>query len=141
MEKQKQPAILFYDGDCGLCSRSVRFLLKRDRAGALRFAPIQGKTARACLSPPLRDQLSTVIYYRPKAPGRGEEPPLLRSEAMLCALIDTGSAWRWPAKVARWIPLGWRDAAYDWVARNRCHFFSKGTCALPSHEAEKKLLP
>ena len=40
-----QPLIL-YDGVCGLCHASVRWLMKRDR-GRLRYAPLQGETASA----------------------------------------------------------------------------------------------
>jgi predicted DCC family thiol-disulfide oxidoreductase YuxK len=141
MENEKQSAILFYDGECGLCSRSVRFLMKRDKKAALKFAPIQGETATRYLSPSLREQLSTVIYYRPSPSGDDGSQRLLRSEAILCALIDTGSAWRWPARVAHWLPRSWRDIAYDWVARNRHRFFPKGSCALPNPGEEKKLLP
>ena len=37
--------LVFYDGRCGLCHHSVRFLLARDRDGALfRYAPLFGET-------------------------------------------------------------------------------------------------
>lgn len=35
------PAWLLYDGTCGLCDRSVQWLLRRDRRGALRFARLE----------------------------------------------------------------------------------------------------
>lgn len=141
MENEKQSSILFYDGECGLCSHSVQFLIQRDRADALKFAPIQGETAAIYLSPTLREQLSTVIYYRPNPSDSEENQRLLRSEAILCALIDTGSAWRWPARIARWFPRAWRDAGYNWIARNRHRFFPKGSCALSNSGVQKKLLP
>ena len=31
--------LVIYDGNCGLCNRSVRWLLRRDRKDHLRFAP------------------------------------------------------------------------------------------------------
>lgn len=140
MDKKQRSGILFYDGDCGLCSRSVRFLLKRDRADALKFAPLQGETARKYLPTALREQLSTVIYYRPGASSETGGQRLLRSEAVLCALIDSGSVWRWPARALRLFPQTWRDAAYEWVARNRHRFFPKGSCGLPTSEERAKLL-
>lgn len=115
--------------------------MKRDRADALKFAPIQGETATRYLSPSLREQLSTVIYYRPSPSDDDESQKLLRSEAILCALIDTGSVWRWPARIAYCIPRGWRDFAYNWVARNRHRFFPKGSCPLPRPNEQSKLLP
>jgi len=95
----------------------------------LHFAPIQGATAAECLEPPLRENLATVIYQRPT--GDGTVEILLRSEAALCALIDTRSRWRWLAYPARWVPTSWRDGVYNWVARNRHRFFPKNACPLP----------
>jgi predicted DCC family thiol-disulfide oxidoreductase YuxK len=116
-------------------------MLKCDRANALHFAPIQGETAKQYLPPSLREQLSTVIYHRPDSSGLASGQRLLRSEAILYALIDTGSTWRWTARIARWLPRRWRDVAYNWVARNRHRFFPQGSCALPSPTEQKKLLP
>ncbi|MCD6051631.1 MAG: hypothetical protein K0Q55_3040, partial [Verrucomicrobia bacterium] len=42
-------ALVLFDGDCGLCQRSVRFLLAEDRAKAFSFAPLQGATAAPIL--------------------------------------------------------------------------------------------
>ena len=111
----------------------------RDRMEILRFAPIQGAAAAECLQAPLRETLATAIYYRP---GEDREPEiLLRSEAVLCAVIDIRSHWRWLAYPARWVPTNWRDAVYNWVARNRHKFFSKGACALPNESERKRILP
>jgi len=42
--------ILFYDGHCGLCHRSVQFVVRHDRDGtAFRFAPLQGPTFGAMI--------------------------------------------------------------------------------------------
>lgn len=42
--KNSSLKIVFYDGDCGLCQRSVAFLARRDRKKILRFAPLNGFT-------------------------------------------------------------------------------------------------
>ena len=39
-----EPEILYYDGDCGFCHRTVRFVIALDRGEAFRFAPIDGST-------------------------------------------------------------------------------------------------
>ena len=39
--------ILLYDGVCNLCDRTVQFVLKRDRLGQFRFAPLQSGVGRA----------------------------------------------------------------------------------------------
>ncbi len=40
---EKQP-ILFFDGVCGLCNRTVDFVLQEDRDRRFLFAPLQGET-------------------------------------------------------------------------------------------------
>src|SRR6266849_4362361 len=43
--------IIFFDGVCAMCNRFVDVILRADRAGIFRFAPLQGETARALLPP------------------------------------------------------------------------------------------
>ena len=38
-------SILFYDGECGVCSRTVRFILKNERSKELFFCSLQGDFA------------------------------------------------------------------------------------------------
>lgn len=131
----KNRPILFYDGDCGLCSRSVRFLMRRDRSGALYYAPLQGETAARRLNEKLRESLSTIVYRR------ADGTTLIRSNAVLQALIDTGSRWRFFARPALRVPRRWRDGIYNWIAARRKLFFRKGACPLPSPEERRQLLP
>ncbi|MGD2018124.1 MAG: DCC1-like thiol-disulfide oxidoreductase family protein, partial [Planctomycetota bacterium] len=41
--------LLLYDGECGLCSRTVRFVLRRDRLKRLRFAALRSAAGEAAL--------------------------------------------------------------------------------------------
>jgi predicted DCC family thiol-disulfide oxidoreductase YuxK len=127
--------ILFYDGDCGICARSVRFLMKRDSRQRLRFAPLQGVTAQSVLPEGLRRELSTAVYRQ------SEHKTYLRSDAVLHAIIDTGSAWRLIAKALLWLPRGLRDACYNWVARNRDKLSPKSACSIPTAKQREQLLP
>jgi len=127
--------VLFYDGECGLCRRSVRFLMRQDRQGRLYFAPLQGATAAWRRSSELRESLSSAVYQREN----GEN--FLRSDAVLQVLIDIGSRWRWLARLAQKIPCRWRDASYDWVARRRRRLNYSSLCALPTGGATRRILP
>jgi len=131
---EEKRAILFYDGDCGLCSRSVRFLMERDRIGLLFYAPLQGQIAANLLKDELRQSLATAIYRKT------DGTILLRSDAVLHALIDIESSWRFLAKPALCIPRSWRNAAYNWVASNRERFFPKDSCSLPTPEEAQRIL-
>lgn len=109
--------------------------MRRDRAHLLCFAPLQGETAARQLDADLRDSLSTAVYQR----ASGEI--LVRSDAVLQALIDIGSRWRFLARPALRIPRRWRDGIYKWIAARRRQFFPKGTCSLPSTEESRYILP
>ena len=137
MHEKRGPvsAILFYDGECGLCSRAVRFLMKRDSQGMLRFAPLQGETAAGLLDPEHIEKLATAVYSDRQ--GRTH----LRSEAILHALLDIGRIWRPLAQLALRLPQSWRDGLYDWIARRRHRLFPKSSCSLPSAEDEGRFLP
>ena len=57
---------VFYDGHCGLCHRSVRFLLVEDRVGSFRFAPLQGPTFAQLVPEAERATLpDTMVVVRP----------------------------------------------------------------------------
>lgn len=109
--------------------------MQRDRPGFLYYAPLQGETATARLGAERRESLSTVVYQR----SNGDV--LLRSDAVLHALIDIDSSWRFLARPALLIPSSWRDRIYDWIAARRKKFFSKGSCPLPSPEESRQILP
>jgi predicted DCC family thiol-disulfide oxidoreductase YuxK len=137
--KPKNKAIVFFDGDCGLCSGSVRFLIKKDRQQRLYFAPLQGIAAQAILPLADRESLKTIIYQR--VDDGGQTTRHVRSEAVLLALIDTGSLWRTLAHTARLLPRSCRDWAYDRIANNRKQWFKSATCRLPSKDEHARILP
>jgi len=114
-------AVLFFDGECGLCNRVVRLLLAFDRRGTLRFAPLQGPAAQAYLRVhhlPTNDFSSLV--FAPDWPGNGAKP-LLRTEGVIAALRATDHP-RLAGMLAV-IPRGLRDAGYKIVARVRYAIF------------------
>jgi predicted DCC family thiol-disulfide oxidoreductase YuxK len=124
METSAQP-VLLYDGECGLCNAVVRFMLKRDRRGVLRFAPLQGKTGQALLR---RHGLNTqdfdsLVLVEDLASGEGG--CFLRSAGALRALAELGGGWRWFARVLAVIPAGLRDGIYRLVARLRYRLFGR----------------
>ncbi len=119
-------ATVFYDGACGLCHRTVRFVLSEDARGAFRFAPIGGEAFSRAFSERERAEQPDAIIVRTD---RGEV--LVRSEAVLHILSRLGGLWRVAAMVARGAPLRFRDAAYDAVARVRRRLFAAPETACP----------
>ena len=133
-------AILFFDGECGLCSRTIRFLIRRDKHKRLHFAPLQGVTAQTLVPTEYRESLSSVVYHR-KVVSNKESQLYIRSEAVLLALIDIGGFWRLVARCARVLPLKLRDWSYNRIANNRQHLFKHTTCELPTKDVQARILP
>ncbi len=125
------PPIVFFDGVCGLCNGFVDRLLRTDKKGALRFAPLQGETARAVLAP-RRIDLTTVYL-------KDGNQIFEKSEAIFRVAAIAG--WRVLA-LGRFLPRGLTDALYDFVAKNRYLWFGKrDTCRLPTKSEAARFLP
>ena len=127
--------IIYFDGYCGLCDRFVQFVLRRDRAGRYRFAPLQGSTARERVPSTLDPQASQTVILEDAGRFR------VRSDAALAILAGLGGAWRLAAWL-RVIPRPWRDAVYDLVARNRNRWFGRrDECRVPEPAQHDRFLP
>ena len=132
--------VAFFDGECSICDTTVRFLLRRDGHGRLRFASLQGETAAALRAE--RDDvprdLATMVLAEP-APGRGLR--LLRNSDGIARAIElTGSTGL--ARALRLVPRPVRDLVYRVFARNRYRLFGrKDACDLPAPEDRAALLP
>lgn len=100
-----RPLILF-DGDCVLCSGSARFILRHDRAGRFRLAPVQSPLGQALLDHYGVDPAdpSTMLLIE-------DGQALQRSDAVLC--IAAGLPIPISAlSILRLLPTKWRDMVY-----------------------------
>lgn len=125
------PDLVLYDGDCGLCDRLNRFILRRDARGRFRFAPLQSALGAALLRRHGRDAraLDTVCVVVDHG-GRGERL-LSRGRAVLFVLRSLGGAWRLAAGVLGLFPARALDAAYDLVAARRYRWFGRADSCAP----------
>lgn len=127
-------AVLFYDGVCGLCNRFVNFVLKYDRLGALRMAPLQGETAESLLDAADRETVSSVVLLVGNQTFR-------RSAAVVRVLWRLGVVWKVVGTLLWLVPLPLRDLGYKLVARYRYQLFGKQeSCRMPTSEERDRLL-
>lgn len=128
--------ILFFDGECGLCNRFVRWLLRLDRNDIFRFASLQGETARA-------------RGVRPAVENPGDWSLVLLDEAgvhessaaTLRAIGRLGAGWN-AALLLMFVPRSIREFVYRSVARNRYRWFGKvPSCELLGAREKRRLLP
>lgn len=127
------PAVLLFDGACGLCDRGVRFVHARDPKGRFRFAPLQSARGRALLRAHglPEDALDTVVLVEE---GRAH----VRSTAAL--RVARGLRAPWPLLYACiLVPRRVRDALYGAVARRR-HRLAGPACAVPDASLRARML-
>jgi predicted DCC family thiol-disulfide oxidoreductase YuxK len=129
--------LVIFDGHCGLCNRTVRWLLRRDRRDRMRFAAAESPQAAGLLarhgvgSPDPESGPATILVVRDA--GGPAEQILARSEAVLAVLRELPRPWPAVAAALRWIPQPLRDMGYRLIARWRYHIWGRlESCPLPT---------
>ena len=126
------PARLFYDGDCGLCHRAVRFVLAEDPDGrSFRFAPLANAAFEEAVPAAERATLPDSLVVRTP-----EGRTLVRSDAVREIAERLGGLWRVLGLASRAIPTRWLDRAYDRIAALRKRLFARPADACPLVPAE-----
>ena len=127
--------LLFFDGDCAFCSRSVRWVFHHDPAARIAFAPLQGRLAAEWgLTSYAGPAQGTLVIVRESDGAR-----FFRSDALIELARALGGRWRFLTP-ARFIPKFLRDAVYRWVARNRHRLAGMApSCTLPDAEWRKRV--
>jgi predicted DCC family thiol-disulfide oxidoreductase YuxK len=111
-------SIVFYDGYCGLCSRTVKFLLAKDNKKDLYFAPLEGKTFdNLVLSGQISHKNNSVIFYHGGL-------AFYESDATLTIMSVLPAPWKF-FSLLKFIPKSIRNFAYRFIAKNRTLWFGK----------------
>lgn len=140
MSESESEAIVLYDGVCGLCNRSVQFLLKRDRYDRLRFASLQSELAARLLNRHGIDNKDLDTVYAVLNYGEPNETLLAKGDAFLFFAGVIGGVWS-VARMGTIIPRSVRNWLYDFVARHRYQVFGKSdSCMLPDPKQRHKFL-
>jgi predicted DCC family thiol-disulfide oxidoreductase YuxK len=126
---------VFYDGECGLCDRFIQRLIRADKAKRIRYATLQGETAKEFVGEPAGEAEnwsvklldSTGIYSR--------------SSAALRSMAHAGGIWKLSTAFLL-VPTPIRDGVYRWVARHRYSWFGKrDACMIPAPALRERFLP
>ncbi len=134
--------VLLYDGECGLCNRTVRMLLRLDRRGVLRFAALQSAPAQEFLRShglPTED-FSTLVLV-PDWARRSEKRFAVRTDGIAGALWMCGGGSRVLAALLYSIPRFVRDGVYKFVSRTRYKIFGPWReCPLSRPEWKRRFI-
>lgn len=129
----RQPILLF-DGECGFCNYSVKFVLNHERQKTLSFAALQSAEGKA-----LRE-------YFEIDPGIDSMILIKDHEAHIksCAALRVTRYMKglWPLMmVFILVPPFIRNFFYGWMARRRIRFFGRVSyCAMLTNEDQRRFL-
>lgn len=127
--------IVFFDGVCQLCNRSVNFLIKQDKKNVLKFASLQSAYAQNVVPKALlnHEKLDSIIVY---TDGKFYD----RSTAVLklCKILGGLCS---VFLIGYLLPRYIRDGLYSFIANNRYRWFGKtDQCRVPTAELKKRFL-
>lgn len=126
-------ALYIYDGECLMCSRFVRFLVRHDADGQLQLATAQSEEGRAAyraegLCP---DEMSTAIF-------KVGDKAWINLDVFTEGLAFCGWPWR-AARILHVLPAPISNWLYRRVANNR-KLFNSGTCPMPTPEMRARMI-
>lgn len=126
--------ILFFDGNCGLCNRSVRFVLRKEKNDELLFSALQSEFAKKNLKENnVTENLETMVLLE-----NGKIH--LRSSAAL--RLTKYMKGLWPLMmIFIVVPPFIRNAVYNYVSKNRITWFGMADyCDMMTPELRKRFL-
>lgn len=129
------PDLILYDGQCGLCNRTVRRLVSIDRDRRFRYASLQGElgTRLRAERDDIPDGLDSFVYLQGGV-------ARLRSSAF----VHAARRLRYPWKALSWlwiVPWFLRDLVYRLIARIRYRVWGHyDQCRIPAPEERELFL-
>jgi len=125
--------VVFYDGDCGFCNRTVQFVLDHERDSVLHFCALQSPAAQRFFEEHnfAQPDLSTFYFWN-------GERLFERSAAALKLTSYLKAPYSW-LKIFLVVPRFIRDGVYNWIAKRR-HKLAARQCALPTPEQQGRFL-
>lgn len=128
--------ILFFDGECGFCSKMVRWVAKREPAGNISFAPLQGELARRHdLTRYAKEGGGSMVLLR-----ESDGKVLIRSAAALQVGKLLDGPWSHLARVGSLAPAFLRDFIYRLIAKHRTKLSAPtNACELPDERLKQRM--
>ena len=127
--------IILFDGYCNFCSRSVMFIIKRDRKGYFAFAASQTPEGQKTIQKYRLGELAqhSIVLIE-------NDNVYRKSSAALRIARRLNGAWSL-FYICMIIPRGIRDKMYDGIARNRYRLFGKrDQCFVPDPGSRERFL-
>jgi len=129
----KEP-ILMYDGVCNLCDAFVKFVIKQDNKGVIKFCALQNQSGQSA-----REELTHGTDIN-TAIGLYNGKTYTHSDALYMVIKVLKG--RWSLLLPFYIlPKSFRDIVYNWVATNRYRWFGKADqCMMPTPDIRARFI-
>ncbi len=125
--------VLYFDGVCNLCNRTVQWIIKQDKKKIFRFAPLQSAGGVALVQLRGENNANSVLLV---VDGRIYS----KSSAALQVAKQLGGIYSL-FYVFIIIPVFLRDAVYNFIARNRYKWFGQqASCMIPTPELRARFV-
>jgi predicted DCC family thiol-disulfide oxidoreductase YuxK len=124
--------LVLYDGVCGLCNRSVQWILIRDAERHVQYAPLQSHLARSLLTKHDIEvnEISTAFVVR--APFTKDDKVFAGPKAAMEILSALPTPWPFIGRLLGLTPNFLNQTAYNLVAKYRYSLLGKAdACILP----------
>ena len=125
----KNKKIVFFDGVCNFCNKSVNFIWIRNSKRNIYYASLQSSFAKNRLFKLGVDlKLDTIYFY-------DGNKLLKKSRAVFKILEDLDGIYPFVSKIMKIFPIKFTDFFYDLIAKNRYHLFGyMKSCRIPNEE-------
>lgn len=132
--------LIFYDGSCGLCDRTVQIVFAADKREVFAFAPLQGVTAEYYLKnmPAETRDIDSIILIEDFATDTYRI--YVRSKAVFRICRTLGGPWFFPGLLS-FFPSWLFDWSYRLIAKIRHRFFPQTICFIPPRNRPDRFFP
>ena len=129
----KNKKVIFFDGDCNFCSGIVSFFWNKNHAKTLYYSSLQSGFAMKKLSEFGANSLDLEsIYYL------CDGVLFERSRAVFEIMKELGLPYRIVGRFLLFLPTGFCDAVYKFIAKNRYLIAGKRSSCRVANAEEKK---
>ena len=127
--------ILLFDGHCNFCNAWVRFIVRRDTAKKILFAPLQSSVGRKMLEEKKLDANYTdsLVFF--------EDERFSVSSTAALRIFSYLDGWERNLHLLSFFPRTFRDAFYLFIAKYRYKWFGRSEqCMVPTPEIRERFL-
>jgi hypothetical protein len=132
----KEKKIILFDGVCNLCNTSVQYVIKHDEKDVFRFVSLQSELGQKILKHIgiAEKNIDSIVLYQPGIAYYYKSTAIIEITKSLQGFFNYGLLFRI-------LPTPLRDIVYDYIAKNRYHWYGKKeSCMIPTPELKAKFL-